>query len=186
MSFLRELDSPAQKEVMKTFSEDVLRIEIRGPEQQHLSVIDVPGIFKKTTAGKPTKSDIELVRSMVARYMQNPRAAILAVIPANVDIATQEILEMAEEHDKDGQRTLGALTKLDLVDRGAEQNVMDLVEGKSHKLNLGWCVVRNLGQLELLDCASNRHALEQGFSGAESPGQSWKKIGLAFKPYQLV
>lgn len=87
----------------KTFSDDVLKIEVCGPDQEHLSVIDVPGIFKKTTEGLTTKSDIGMVRNMVSNYMKNPRAVILAVIPANVDIATQEILEMAAECAQKGR-----------------------------------------------------------------------------------
>lgn len=75
--------------------------------------------------------------------MRNPRSVILAVIPANVDIATQEILETAGELDVRGERTLGVLTKPDLVDKGAESAVVDIIEGRSHALNLGWCIVRN-------------------------------------------
>ena len=57
-------------EAKKTFADDVLRIEICGPEQQHLSVIDVPGIFRKTTTGVTTKADIAMIRNMVSSYMQ--------------------------------------------------------------------------------------------------------------------
>lgn len=157
----------------KTFSDDVLKIEVCGPDQEHLSVIDVPGIFKKTTEGLTTKSDIGMVRNMVSSYMKNPRAVILAVIPANVDIATQEILEMAAECDAEGERTLGVLTKPDLVDSGAEQHVLDLVEGKSHKLKLGWCIVRNRGQKELLELTADRNAVEQYFFMSQNP---WARV----------
>ena len=87
--------------------------------------------------------------------MRNPRSVILAVIPANVDIATQEILEMAGELDVRGERTLGVLTKPDLVDKGAESAVVDIIEGRSHALNLGWCTVRNPGQQALAISQSN-------------------------------
>lgn len=157
----------------KTFSDDVLKIEICGPDQEHLSVIDVPGIFKKTTEGLTNKSDIGMVRNMVSNYMKNPRAVILAVIPANVDIATQEILEMAAECDTEGERTLGVLTKPDLVDPGAEHHVLDLVEGKSHKLKLGWCIVRNRGQKELLELTADRNAVERYFFMSQNP---WAKV----------
>lgn len=90
-----------------TFTRDVFRVEICGPEEDHLSVIDVPGIFKNTTTGLTTKEDIELVRDMVFSYMKNPRSIVLTVIPANVDIAMQEILKMARECDPEGNRTLG-------------------------------------------------------------------------------
>jgi hypothetical protein len=100
-----------------------------------------------------------MVRDIVCGYMQNPRSVVLAVIPANVDIATQEILEMAEDVDSHGQRTLGVLTKPDLVDKGAEPGVVELLDGTRHKLNLGWHIVRNLGQYEMNDRSSNRSSL---------------------------
>lgn len=134
MGLSGEDDSGEQK---PTFSNDVLRLEIAGPDQEHLSVIDVPGIFKSTTDGVTTKKDIELVRNMVLGYMKNPRSVMLAVIPANVDVATQEILEMAKEVDREGDRTIGVLTKPDLADRGAESRVVDLVNGASYRLKLG-------------------------------------------------
>lgn len=157
----------------KTFTDDVLRIEIRGPTQEHLSVIDVPGIFKRTTARVTTRADIDLVKSMVLSYMKNPRSVILAVIPANVDIATQEILESAEECDPEGRRTLGVFTKPDLVDGGAEQAVLNIVEGKNHQLNLGWCVIRNPGQQDLSMSTSERSSAEKAFFNTKDP---WTKL----------
>lgn len=157
----------------KTFSNDVLKIEICGPDQEHYSVIDVPGIFRNTTSGNTTKADMAMVRSMVSDYMKNPRSAMLAVIPANVDIGTQEILEMAKEYDPEGLRTLGVLTKPDLVDRGAEHNTVDIVEGKTHTLYLGWCVVRNLSQEHLQDSSVDRQTKENEFFATKNP---WKKL----------
>ena len=147
----------------KTFSNDVLKIEICGSLQEHLSVIDIPGIFKKTTEGLTTKSDMEMVRAMVIKYMSNHRSVILAVIPANVDIATQEILDIAERCDPKGQRTLGVLTKPDLVDKGAEQSSLDIIQGKTHKMSLGWNVVKNPGQQQLKNPSIDRHNAEKAF-----------------------
>ena len=58
---IRQAESSGDK---KTFADDVLRIEICGPDQEHLSVIDVPGIFKKSTLGLTTKADMAMVRNM--------------------------------------------------------------------------------------------------------------------------
>ncbi|PYH98935.1 dynamin [Aspergillus ellipticus CBS 707.79] len=88
---------------------------------------------------------------------------MLAVVPANVDIATQEIIEMARELDSDGLRTLRILTKPDLVDKGAEEKIIDMVEGKQESQELGWVVVRNLGQKDLQDSSKNRDIEEQSF-----------------------
>ena len=110
-------------------------------------------------------------------YMRNPRSVILAVIPDNLDIANQGILEMAEELDVKGERTLGVLTKPDLVDKGAEPAIIDIIEGRSHVLNLGWCIVRNPGQQALANglsdaAANDRHAIEKAFFKSEQPWSS--------------
>ena len=164
-----------------TFSDDVLCIAIQGPKEVHLSFIDVPGIFKNTTPGVTTKNDIAMVRKMVQAYMGNPRSVMIAVVPANVDIATQEILEMAREVDPQGQRTIGVLTKPDLVDKGAEANVLDLLSGKGSNAKLGWSIVRNLGQQHLNDGNTDRQSLEENFFRFEKPWDSIDKdrVGVA-------
>ena len=177
----------------KTFADDVLKIEICGPNQEHLSIIDVPGIFKKTTPGVTTKTDMTMVRNMVTNYMRNPRSVILAVIPANVDIATQEILEMAVDVDAKGERTLGVLTKPDLVDKGAESAIISILEGESHFLNLGWCVVRNHGQQALVHSLSDaavedRNAKEEAFFKNQQPWSDVSKdrVGIEALRIRLV
>lgn len=146
-----------------TFSNDIFRLETSGPDEDHLSVIDVPGIFKNNTPGITTKTDIKMVREMVLGYMKNPRSIMLMVIPSNVDIATQEIIEMARELDPEGGRTFGVLTKPDLVDQGAEAKVMDIVLGRTMPVRHGWVVIRNLGQRELEDGQVDRDAAEEQF-----------------------
>ncbi len=163
-----------------TFSNDVLRLEIAGPQQEHLSVIDVPGIFKSTTEGVTTKQDIQMVRTLVKNYMDNPRSVMLAVVPANTDLATQEILELAAESDVPGDRTLGVLTKPDLVDKGAEAGVVHLVEGRARPMKLGWHIIRNPGQKELQDVTLDRSDLEAQLFRSNAPWNSIErdKIGI--------
>ncbi|KAG9375883.1 hypothetical protein A1F94_013627 [Pyrenophora tritici-repentis] len=128
------------------FSEDILKIEICGPSEDYLTVIDVPGIFRNPSEGITTKADIQLVQNMVRGYIKHSRTIILAVLPSNVDIATQEILTMAEDFDKSGERTLGVLTKPDLVtEQSAQANICNLVLGKKRPLTLGYYIVRSRG-----------------------------------------
>lgn len=101
---------------------------------------------------------------------------MLAVVPANVDAATQGILEMANDVDPDGDRTLGVLTKPDLVDKGAERNVLDMVNGHTVKLQLGWHVVRNPGQEELEDPNTKRDDIEAAFFRTTAP---WSTLDVA-------
>ncbi|PVH90750.1 interferon-induced GTP-binding protein Mx2 [Periconia macrospinosa] len=128
------------------FSEDILKIEICGPEEDYLTIIDVPGIFRNPTEGITTKDDIQLVQNMVKGYIKHSRTIILAVLPSNVDTATQEILTLAEDYDKAGERTLGVLTKPDLVtEQSARANVCNLLLGKKRPLTLGYYIVRSRG-----------------------------------------
>ena len=91
-------------------------------------MIDVPGIFRTTTQDTTIVNDISMVRNMVTGFMRIRRSVILVVIPANVDIATQEIAEIAGECDRDEKRTLGVFSKPDLVDKGAEASVVDILD----------------------------------------------------------
>ena len=155
-----------------TFSDDLLSIELCGPDKQNLSVIDIPGIFRTPTEGVTTEDDMALVRKIMYRHIRDERTIILAVIPSNTDIATQEILSIAKEVDPKGLRTLGVLTKPDLVDKGGEENVMSLVQGNRNPLRLGYCIVRNRGQIELGIDSAERNKKEKNFFSTEP----WAKL----------
>lgn len=167
--------------ISSAFSKDVFVIEITGPNQEHFSIIDVPGTFRRTTDGVTTKDDIILVDNMVHGYMANPRSVMLTVVPCNVDIANQDIIEKAQDLDPEGDRTFGVLTKPDLMDRGAEGAVVDLVEGKHHKLKLGWHVLRNPGQATLDKELGSRSQVEAEFFATEAPWNTLPKdhVGIS-------
>lgn len=57
---------------------------------------------------------------MAYKYISDPRTIILCVIPANTDISTSEGLLMAKKVDKAGVRTIGVITKIDIMDRGTD------------------------------------------------------------------
>ncbi|KAF4979737.1 hypothetical protein FZEAL_4094 [Fusarium zealandicum] len=155
------------------FSRDVLRVEISGPNEDHLTVIDVPGMFENETPGMTTKNDIEIVKNMVKKYINESRTIILAVVPCNVDIANQKILTYAKEADPEGKRTLGVLTKPDLaVENATKAVVSDLVFGKRKDLQLGYCVVKNRGSDDLSSSADERNRGEASFFG-EAP---WNRL----------
>src|SRR2546423_1284070 len=76
---------------------------------------------------------------------------------------------MAEELDPDGLRTLGVLTKPDIVDQGAESAVLDLIEGRKHQLRLGWHLLRNPGQADLNNPTRSRMMIEKDFFAKTGP-----------------
>ena len=80
----------------KAFSSDILRLELSGPEQPHLTLVDLPGLFQ---AGSRSQSDADsdTVKSLVLRYMRSPRSTILAVVSAKNDFNNQSITRYACE-----------------------------------------------------------------------------------------
>ncbi|KAL6901456.1 P-loop containing nucleoside triphosphate hydrolase protein [Trichoderma evansii] len=151
------------------FSLDILKVEISYPDADHLTVIDVPGMFETVTPGVTTESDIDMVKNMVKRYIQQARTIILAVVPCNGDIANQKILRLAAEADPKGKRTLGVLTKPDLaIENTVKAVVCDLVNGKRRDLHLGYCIVKNLGADDTSSTMNDRQHQEQALFG-EAP-----------------
>ncbi|KAI1288594.1 P-loop containing nucleoside triphosphate hydrolase protein, partial [Xylaria venustula] len=131
---------------LPAFSEHILRIEKLGPNEEHFTVIDVPGIFRQETQGVTTESDIELVMNMVKKYIHDSRTIILAIMPSNVDPATQEILKLAKKADPTMTRTMAVLTKPDLaIEKTTQQIAIDHVLGKRGELTLGYYVIKNRG-----------------------------------------
>ncbi|KAI0421071.1 interferon-induced GTP-binding protein Mx2 [Xylaria grammica] len=131
---------------LPAFSEHILKIEKLGPNEEHFTVIDVPGIFRQETQGITTENDIELVMNMVKKYIQDSRTIVLAIMPSNVDPATQEILKLAKKADPTMTRTMAVLTKPDLaIEKATQQIAIDHVLGKRGDLTLGYYVVKNRG-----------------------------------------
>ncbi|OCL14499.1 hypothetical protein AOQ84DRAFT_330949 [Glonium stellatum] len=126
------------------FSDDVLQIEISGPDRSPLTIVDLPGLIHFQNE-KQSLKDVETVKELVTSYMKNPRSIILAVISAKNDRANQIVLKYAREIDPQGDRTLGIITKPDTLDAGGEgeQSYVDLAKNKLVNLRLGWHVVKN-------------------------------------------
>ncbi|KAK4905113.1 hypothetical protein LTR49_025541 [Elasticomyces elasticus] len=105
---------------------------------------------------------------------------LLSSEAANIHLANQEILELAKGIDPEGDRTLGVLTKPDLVDKGTEPGIMALVEGRADKLKLGWHLVRNPGQSDLNDITFDRLHPEKEFFRSKAPWSAldFEKVGM--------
>jgi hypothetical protein len=131
-----------------TFARDVLNIEISGPAQPHLTLVDLPGLIH--AAAKENSGDVELVSNLVGSYMQNPRTIVLAVVTASNDYQNQIVLKRAKEVDPNGNRTLGVITKPDTIPVGSEKEDVFIALAKNEEIpfGLGWHVLRNLSYEE--------------------------------------
>ncbi len=85
-------------------------------------------------------------------------SVILAVSAANVDLANSDSLKLARSVDPQGRRTIGVLTKLDLMDAGT--NALDILTGRVYPLKLGFIGVVNRSQQDINVEKSLTDALE--------------------------
>ncbi|KAJ0383915.1 hypothetical protein COL922a_009457 [Colletotrichum nupharicola] len=131
------------------FASDALKIEITGPIGLQLSVVDLPGLISVAKA-EQSEADVEAVHSMVRRYLQSTRTIILAVVQADNDVANHGIIKIAREYDLDGQRTVGIITKPDLINAGTEAKLANIAKNKdSIKLQLGFFLLKNPSPAEM-------------------------------------
>ncbi|TYZ68099.1 hypothetical protein PybrP1_005227 [[Pythium] brassicae (nom. inval.)] len=155
-------------------SDDQIVIEMCGPELPNLTLTDLPGLVR-TVGDNEDQSIIARVRQLVDRYMRQERTIIIAVVPANVDMHNTEILQAAQEADPKGVRTIAVVTKLDLVDAGAERAVHDLLLNKKKFMHLGYHAVKCRSQRDLNNGVSISHGIasERAFFGQH---EYWRRL----------
>lgn len=141
----------------KGISDDPIRLRIFSPHVLNLTLIDLPGITRVPVGDQP--DDIEAqIRKMLVDYIKNPKCIVLAVHPANTDLATSEALKLARQIDPSGDRTLVVCTKLDLMDHGTD--AIDLITGKVIPVKLGIIGVVNRSQQDITDKKSIEASLK--------------------------
>lgn len=107
----------------------------------NLTLIDLPGMTKVPVGDQP--ADIEnQIRDMLLTYITKESCLILAVTAANADLATSDALKLAKEVDPAGLRTIGVVTKLDLMDEGTDAR--DVLENRLLPLRRGLFIIRNI------------------------------------------
>jgi GTPase SAR1 family protein len=148
----------------KTFAHDVLRIELSGPDQPHLTLVDLPGLFHSESKSHSV-DDKKAVYDLVRTYISNSRSIILAVVSARNDLNNQAVLDFAREHDPNGDRTLGIITKPDTLSEGSpsENTFFQLASNADIKLALDWHVLRNRKYEERDSSTEERDELEIKF-----------------------
>ncbi|OAY63986.1 Dynamin-related protein 1E [Ananas comosus] len=130
----------------KQISPMPIHLSIYSPHVVNLTLIDLPGLTKVAVEGQPD-SIVEDIENMVRSYVEKPNCIILAISPANQDIATSDAIKLSKEVDPTGERTFGVLTKLDLMDQGT--NALDVLEGRSYRLQQPWVGVVNRSQADI-------------------------------------
>jgi dynamin 1-like protein len=140
----------------KGINRQPINLKIFSPHVLNLTLVDLPGLTKVPIGDQP--SDIEKqTRTLILEYIAKPNSIILAVSPANVDLVNSEALKLARQVDAMGRRTIGVLSKLDLMDHGT--NAMDILSGRVYPLKLGFIGVVNRSQQDIQSGKSLSDAL---------------------------
>ncbi|CAI5960138.1 unnamed protein product, partial [Closterium sp. NIES-65] len=151
-----QLETEREVGINKGITEKQIRLKIFSPHVLTITLVDLPGITKVPVGDQP--SDIEArVRSMILAYIKHETCIILAVTPANADLANSDALQVARMADPDGHRTIGVITKLDIMDRGTD--ACNLLLGNVIPLRLGYVGVINRSQEDINAKKSVKDAL---------------------------
>ena len=157
----------------KGLSTKPINLRVYSPDVLNLTLIDLPGATKVAVGDQPT--DIgKQIESMIKFYVSKPNCLILAVTAANTDLANSDAIAIAKEVDPPGERTLGVMTKLDLMDRGTDAR--GIFTGESQDvphLKLGYVGVVNRAQADINEKKSIQAARDSENSFFEQhPGYS--------------
>ncbi|KAI9664259.1 MAG: vacuolar protein sorting-associated protein 1 [Alyxoria varia] len=175
---VRETDSKTGKN--QGISPVPINLRIYSPKVLTLTLVDLPGLTKVPVGDQPR--DIERqIREMVLKQITKPNAIILAVTAGNTDLANSDGLKLAREVDPEGQRTIGVLTKVDLMDEGTD--VVDILAGRIIPLRLGYVPVVNRGQRDIENKKAISSALEAERSFFENHRAYKNKASYCGTPY---
>ncbi|KAM5171261.1 dynamin-2 isoform 2-T2 [Mantella aurantiaca] len=123
-----------------------INLRVYSPHVLNLTLIDLPGITKIPVGDQP--QDIEYqIKDMILQFITRDSCLILAVTPANTDLANSDALKLSKEVDPQGVRTIGVITKLDLMDEGTDAR--DILENKLLPLRRGYIGVVNRSQKDI-------------------------------------
>ncbi|KAM0052373.1 putative dynamin stalk domain, dynamin, GTPase region, GTPase effector domain, Dynamin superfamily [Helianthus debilis subsp. tardiflorus] len=164
----------------KQISPIPIHLSIYSPNVVNLTLIDLPGLTKVAVEGQP-ESIVEDIEKMVRTYVDKPNSIILAISPANQDIATSDAMKLAKEVDPSGERTFGVLTKLDLMDKGT--NALDVLEGRAYRLQHPWVGIVNRSQADILkntDMMYARRREQEYFYTSPDYGHLASKMGSVY------
>lgn len=140
----------------KGISNKSINLKIYSPHVLNLTLVDLPGITKVPTGDQPEDIE-EQIRNMCLEFISNPNAVILAVSAANSDLVNSDGLKMARAVDPDGDRTIGVLTKVDIMDAGTD--CADILANRVVPLRRGYIAVVNRSQKDIQDSVPIRQGI---------------------------
>lgn len=106
----------------EAISNDPIQLIIKSPTIPDLSLVDLPGYIQVEAADQPVQLKNK-IKDLCSRYLENPNI-ILAISSADVDLANSSALKASKQADPKGERTIGVITKLDLVEPEVAKSIL--------------------------------------------------------------
>lgn len=153
-------------------SEDPIQLTIKSSRVPDLSLVDLPGYIQVEAADQPFELK-KKIRQLCEKYLSEPNI-ILAISAADVDLANSAALRAAKASDPQGLRTIGVITKLDLVPPEVARKILT---NKKYPLKMGYVgvITKSPGSSKThIGLFGNRQKVEQS------------QIGNAIEPQQLI
>tara|TARA_Y100000741_G_scaffold59608_1_gene41707 strand:+ start:731 stop:2605 length:1875 start_codon:yes stop_codon:yes gene_type:complete len=130
---------------MKNISFKEIVIRISSNSVPNLTLIDLPGLVMVACTDQGQPEDIKKqIKDLIKHYITQDNTIIMGVFPARSDLEVDSALELIKEYDKSGDRTIGILTKIDLMNENSD--IVDYLENNISndlKLKYGYYGVKN-------------------------------------------
>ena len=119
----------------KLISDKPIIMKIFSSKLIDLTLVDLPGLVKVPLKGQPDNIDSQ-IKKIVLDFISNSNSIILAITPSNVDISNSDSLKIAREVDPYFTRTLGVISKVDLVENYLE--FVNIIKNNVYPLKYGY------------------------------------------------
>ncbi|KAJ3272888.1 dynamin-like GTPase mgm1 [Terramyces sp. JEL0728] len=119
-------------------SHSPIELKIYSPYVPDLTMVDLPGFIQVATKNQPRALKQKII-DLCEKYIAEPNV-ILAVSAADVDLANSEALRASRRADPLGLRTIGVITKMDLVEPALG---VSMLNNQDFPLSLGYIGVVN-------------------------------------------
>jgi hypothetical protein len=146
-------------------------IKIKSPNVPNLSVIDLPGLTNIALTDKGQSENIkEQIENMIIKYIKNPRTIILSIVPSTIDVESDMGLGLIKKYDEKFSRTIGVLTKVDMLKDSHVENYLSGNISMNLQLGYGYYLVRNRSSEEMKTMnVKDGYGLENTFFDTNEP-----------------
>ena len=135
---------------LRDVSEVAINLRIVSPYVTNLSLVDLPGLTAVACTDQGQPPDIkEKIEKLIGKFASQESTLILAILPGRADLEADMGLELVKRYDPSGTRTVGVLTKLDLMnDAGDVVRYLENKVSKDLQLKHGYFAVKNRNSTE--------------------------------------